>query len=394
MLKEQLNEYLNRKELSKKAVDEIIAILVENNYSSKEQVEELAEVLFGLKPNAIYAFLCKYFEKIPDEYFVLFIETCLNAINSNKFTHAFGLSVALSNQSKMAEANKVISYLVQNYIPVKKANKQIYASFERAMHYDGAECFFAKWSGNDERIKNGYRTLLIEFLKEYPVPQYADCVTKWFNVNDIPIHSSEQEVIVVALKTLNNESGDEKEVAVSASAKKSKTVDLAQIPIAQLLAAVNNQALQLSNKINEIESEHKKLKGREVFLTDKLKSAELSLKTAEVTISSLQEKVKTEEHTINHLNRNLSVATEKITELNQVIEELNGKIENVESAYGHAGQQEIDFLKGEIKKRLASEYSKYIELKSKAPDLDYYDILLDMIDEIYHVLGKNGIKFD
>ncbi len=51
-------------------------------------------------------------------------------------------------------------------------------------------------------------------------------------------------------------------------------------------------------------------------------------------------------------------------------------------------------MKGQIKKRLATGYSKYVELKEKAPDLDYYVILLDMLDEVYHVLSKNDIKFD
>lgn len=396
MLKEKLNEYLSRKELNKKATKEVVAILVEYDYASKEMIEELVEALFELKSNAIYEFVCNQFNKIPDEYVGLFIVLCQKAINPNKFSHVFCLIVALCKQAKTTEANLILSYLIQNYVLIKKVNKQIYASFDRTMNYAGSECLFTKWVGEDERIKNGYRKLLIEFLKAYPKPEYAGKVTQWFNSNEITIHSSEQEVIAVALEQSNEEELADKKGAteVPSSAKKKESVNLTKIPIAQLLEAVNEQSLQFDKKIGELETENKELKKSESLVTDKLKSAELSLKTAELTITSLREKIATQEHTIGDLNKELSASNGKIKELNQVIDELNSKLTNVESAYGHAGQQEIDFLKGQIKKRLASEYLKYVELKGKSPDLDYYDILLDMLDEIYHVLSKNGIKFD
>lgn len=395
MLKENLNDYLNRKELGKKAVDEIIAILEQNNYSSNEMVEELVECLFNLKPDVIYTFVSKNLEKVPDEYLGLFMELCQKTINPNKFTHAFGLAIALFKQSKKKESNVIVSYLVKNYILVKKVNKQIFTSFERAMHYDGAECLFIKWNTEDERIKNGYRNLLIEFLKAYPKFEYAEKVTKWFNINGITIHSSEQEVIAVALKSLNGESTDEKEVTNKpVTAKKNGPVDLAKIPLAQLLEEVNDRSLQLYKKIEQLEAENKELKKNEGLLSGKIKSGELSLKAAENTLSSLREKIVAHERTIRDLNKNLAVANEEIKRLNNVIDDINSKLKNVESAYGHAGQQEIDFLKGQIKKRLATGYSKYVELKEKAPDLDYYVILLDMLDEVYHVLSKNDIKFD
>lgn len=395
MIKEKLNTYLGRKELSKKAIDEVNVILAESEYVSKETVEELVEVLFRLKPDVIYAYVCNQLEKVSDEQLDYFIELCQKAINPNKFTHAFGLSIALCKRLKNRESNTIISYLVQNYILIKKVNKQIYVSFERALHYDGADCFFTKWTGEDARIKNGYRKLLIEFLSVYPNPEYADSVTKWYNVNGLTIHSSEQEIIAAALKQTNTQFFAHKEIAeVHASPPKKDLGDLVQIPLAQLLEAVNDKSLQLSKKADELEFENKKLKNTEVSLTDKLKSAELSLKAAENTITSLHERINANENTIADLKRDLFADTEKIKQLNTVIDELNSKLTNVESAYGYAGQQEIDFLKGQIKKRLTLEYSKYLELKEKSPDLDYYDILLDMLDEIYHVLSKNGIKFD
>ena len=395
MLKEKLNDYLNRKELSKQATKEVVSILEEYNYNSKETTEELVEVLFELKSNVVYEFVCTKFKKVPDEHEGLFIELCQKAITPNKFSHAFCLIVALCKQAKTMEANIILSYLIQNYVLIKKVNKQIYASFDRVMNYEGSECLFAKWSGEDERIKNGYRKLLIEFLKAYPKPEYADNIMQWFNVNDIIIHSSEQEVIALASERLIEEVVNKKGVIeVSSSAKKKESVNLAKIPISQLLEAANEQSLRLYKKIEELETENKELKKGESSVTGKLKSTEISLKTAELTIESLREKIETQENAIGDLNKGLKVSNEKIIELNKVIDELNSKLANVESAYGHAGQQEIDFLKGQIKKRLASEYLKYIELKGKSPDLDYYDILLDMLDEIYHVLSKNGIKFD
>lgn len=396
MLKERLNDYLNRKDLSKKAIEEVISIIAEQQYSTIEMIEELVEVLFGLKANAIYSFVCKRFRVVPDEFLAIFIDFCQNAINPNRFMHAFVLAIALCKQDKFVESNLILSYLVQNYILVQKINKQVYASLERAMHFDGADCLFMKWLGENARARNGYRKLLIEFLKVYPDVKYVDNVIRWFNVNDITIHSSEQAVIGMAQGqtkiTSRQESRDE--IGMVASTQKKESVDLINIPLKQLLDAVNNQCWQLSKKMKNLGAENTVLKKAQSALTDKIKSTELSLMTTESTINELNEKIKLQEFTISDLNRNLLGSRERIKELNAIISELNNKLSNVESAYGHAGQQEIDYLKGQIKKRLASEYSKYLEVKDKTPDLDYYDILLDMLDEIYHVLDKNGIKFD
>lgn len=394
MLKEKVSEYLNRKELSKKAVDEIVAILADHNYSSEGMVEELVDALFSLKPDAVYAFVCKQLQIVPAEHLEKFIDLSRKAINPNKFTHAFALSIALCNQKKLMESNVIISHLVQNFVLVKKINKQIYASFERAMHFEGAEKLFEKWVIDDVRAKNGYRKLLEEFLKIYPKAEYVDRVTKWYASNDITICSSEQEVIGAALKKASESADIQEVVNVPTSAKKKGAADLAQTPIPQLLEAVNSQFAQLCKKIDELESENKKLKENAEISEDKRRNAELDLKKAEGSIQLLQDKIKAHEATIDNLNKELAVASGQIKALNSDKEKLNEKLNNVESAYGHAGQQEVEFIKGQIKKRLASEYSKYMELKDKTPDLDYYEILLDMLDEIYHVLSKNGIKFD
>ena len=396
MLKEKLNDYLSRKDLSKKAIEEVISIIAEQQYSSTETVEELVEVLFGLKADAVYAFIIKQLSIVSDEYLKYFIDLCQKAINPNKFTHAFVLSIALCKQDKFTESNAILSHLVQNYILVQKINKQVYASLERAMHFDGAEYLFMKWLGENERTRNGYRKLLIEFLKVYPKAEYVDHVIKWFNVNEITIHSSEQAVMEVASRQIKTVLPQEKieRADTTVSPKEKESSDLAQVPLKNLLDAVNNQCLQLYKRVDGLEAENTKLKESQNNLTEKIKVTELSLRTAESTISTLNEKIKMQEYTISDLNKALAASAGKIKDLNATISELNSKLSNVESAYGHAGQHEIDYMKGQIKKRLASEYSKYLEVKGKAPDLDYYDILLDMLDEIYHVLGKNGIKFD
>lgn len=396
MLKEKVNDYLNRKELSKKAIEEIVSILAKNDFSSKEIVEELVEILFALKADVVYRFVCKQLNKIPEDLLGLFVELCQKAINTSKFNHAFLLAVAFNKREKISGFYAIVSYLIQNYVLVSKVNKQIYFSFERALHYDGADCFFEKWAGVDERTRNGFRRLLVEFLGCYPKPEYAERVTKWFHTNGMAIHSSEQEIIARAMQqTIKPKDTDTKATESNqVQEKKETTVDLAQIPIIHLLEAVQSQAVLLLKKADNLEEANKKLQESEASLTAKMQSTALSLKAANLEITTLGDKVKTQEYIIERLNRELFSASKKMEELNKTIEDLTGKLFNLESAYVHAGQQEIDFIKGQIKKRLAAEHTKYVELKDREPDLDYYVILLDMLEEIFYVLNKNGIKFD
>ena len=69
------------------------------------------------------------------------------------------------------------------------------------------------------------------------------------------------------------------------------------------------------------------------------------------------------------------------------------KLENVESAYGQAGQNEIDAILGKIKKKLANDYETYLELKDKEPDIENYDVLMILLDSVYKTLKKYGITF-
>lgn len=72
---------------------------------------------------------------------------------------------------------------------------------------------------------------------------------------------------------------------------------------------------------------------------------------------------------------------------------LSERLEDLYSAYCHAGDTKVATLKGDIKRRLGSEYDKFLELKGKEPDLDYYEVLIYMVEDIFKSLKKVGIEF-
>lgn len=394
MLKEKLNIYLSRKELSKKAIEEVISILKKEDYSSKESIKELVEVLFALKSEVTYCFVCGEFNKIQGTQLEFFIKLCQSAINPNKFNHAFVLAIGLNKHSQTSGYSEIVSYIIQKYVLVKKVNRQIYVAFERALHYDGANCFFQKWIGNNEQVRNGFRVFLIEFLKNYPTAEHVELITKWYEANEIIIHKTEQKAIEGATRQIVEKKEPAAASRCSLQEKGKGDVDLNHVPLSQLLEAAYDNANQLAHKTAELEKENRKLRETDKLLTDRLQSTETLLKKASGENSVLSDKIKVQEEAINDLNRDLDTARQKVMTLEKKIVEINAKLSNVESAYGQAGRQEVDHMIGKIKKLLSSEYAKYTELKEKEPDLDYYVILLDMLDDVYHVLSKNGIKFD
>lgn len=72
---------------------------------------------------------------------------------------------------------------------------------------------------------------------------------------------------------------------------------------------------------------------------------------------------------------------------------LSEQLENLYSAYCHAGEMEVSALKGDIKRRLGSTYDKFLELRDKEPDLDYYEILVYMVEDIFRSLKRVGVEF-
>ena len=93
------------------------------------------------------------------------------------------------------------------------------------------------------------------------------------------------------------------------------------------------------------------------------------------------------------LESKVRMLTKELEEARIALENNKTKLNNVESAFGQAGQTEIDALKGNIRKRLSLEYEKYIEIKDKTPDLGYYEILLAVLEDVFRALKKNGITF-
>ena len=70
---------------------------------------------------------------------------------------------------------------------------------------------------------------------------------------------------------------------------------------------------------------------------------------------------------------------------------MDNAYEDIISVAKESSRMEMAYLKHDIGKRLACEYQKYLTIQQKEPDMDYYDILLNIVGYIFKVLGKHGI---
>ena len=91
---------------------------------------------------------------------------------------------------------------------------------------------------------------------------------------------------------------------------------------------------------------------------------------------------------------NIKELQKQIAELQSENKKLAANLNNIESAFKHAGETEISYLKGQLSRRLSSEYNKFLYVKDREPDIIFYEMFVDMLDGIFKVLKKNGISLD
>lgn len=375
MIWDELETYIARKELSQKAIKEVVEILENRQYTSEEEVESLVKVLLKLKPDVAYNFLIGNSVVASNELINKIVEK-LCVKNPAKSGHIYVVIIAIAKAGYSEIANSLLLNFVQINIS-GKLNKQLYDGFRRAVKYGTDSFLFSKMEGWDTRALNLYGRLLTESMEYLNDTDFTIGVKKYFDINCLNIKLSESKENNI--KKSNSEASKSKDTEKSIN-------DTQNLELNELLKL-------LESKVTSINEERQS----RVEEIEKLKAENISLKTLNTDLVAKNEILSTrnDEITQKHSECEYKIKTlsKELETVRVSLEKCKSKLDNVESAFGQAGQTELDALKNDIRRRLGSEYEKFIDIKDKAPDLDYYEILLAMVEDIYRALKKNGITF-
>ncbi len=382
MILEQIQEYAKRKELSTKAKKELISILQNVDFSNEKELKEIVLALYGVHPDMLSGFVLETSIENAEK-----IKNALDYKNANKALHVYVAAIAFSRIGQEKSASEILEQFIAENAFGKKINKQVHIGLDKALNYECAEKVILR-ECRDWKPRNisGFRKIWIEAAAYLKNNKFSQRVLLWFENNKIAPTQVEAGVLLSENNPITQEKivkADDKPTA--------KTVENATIE--ELVESLSKKAIALNALFLATNKEKEDLLGQNLFIKNELLNIkqELAQKVTELKRVS-EEKTELEGKYVALQKELKKTKMELIASLEEG-KKTQLKLENVESAYGQAGQTEIDSIIGKIKSRLASEYEKYMEIKAKEPDLDYYDIILAMLDEIYRVLKKNGIAF-
>ena len=367
---EKISEYKKRKELTKKAKIEIAELLKDVNFDNLLEVKSIVNELFALHPDVLSSFILTLNETKSN----MIIE-CFDYNNASKAQHIYLSAIALAKIGNEMGLKSVLENFILCNAFGNKVNKYLYIGLEKALAVD-SEILVRKCINWRERCIVGFRKIWMETVEYSSSNTVIECANLWFKNNDIV--PTQDEALMLSQNNI-----------VSEKPLKDKLLELSNCSNGELLKELTKR-LESAEQIKLEKSE-----------------LERSKQSLESEVSRLQQTVQIEHQNFekmfalkNSLENDLINYKKQIGDLrNQLIstkeelEKYKSKLGNIESAFGQAGQTEIDAILGKIKSRLLSEHEKFLELKTKEPDMEYYDILVAMLDEIYRVLKKNGITF-
>ena len=377
MVLEKVKEYGKRKELSNKAKNELVEILSQLDFNNKAEVNETVAELYKMNAGVLYSYILTL-DKVKSD----ILTEGIDINRADKATHIYLTCAALLRIKNGEKARFILESFIQANIFAPKINKLVFIGLQRAMNCEGADILVSECTGWDEGNISGFRKIWIKAAELAQDAKFNEYASRWFENNNLKKSDAES----ATLKTISVANVEEKpkEEIIKAKATAHKEISTEEL-IAELtkrLAAFDS--LKKDNKV--LASTNESL----IQETNDLKFE--IVKREDINRKLMIEKDSSDED-VRLKNKQIKELTNKLNESEETINKLKAKLENIESAYNHAGQTGIDELKNNIKSRLSSEYEKYLELKSKEADMDYYDILLSMLDEVYRVLRKNGITF-
>ena len=373
---EKLEVYIARKELSAKAIKEAADILTTGEYSSEDDMLKLSAVLLKLNPDVLYNFFTSGSAVVTEE----LIERLIGSIdvqNPVKAGHIYVAVIALAKAGYVSQASSLLMRFVRTNLPKKSENKLLRDGFRRTIKYGADSYLFVQLDGWSDREINLYTMFLSKCAQHLNDSEFTEAVEKFCRNNGKNfVPRSEEDV---EEKVPKSDTDD---------CQTLKSIDKVpnELDVDELLTLLKSKITAMQGALR---SQCKDVQ--------ELRTENLALKNSNMSLMSELEKFKAQNSDLREktwdLENKVKGLTGELGEAKNALESYRAKINNIESAFGQAGQTEIDALKGDIRKRLSSEYEKYIEIRDKTPDLGYYEILLAVLEDTFRVLKKNGIAF-
>lgn len=382
MVLQQVQEYSKRKELSNKAKQELTDILKQFDFSDESELREIVVTLYGMHPDVLSGFISGASADNVEK-----IKSILDYKNANKSLHVYVAVVALFNSGHEKAGSELLEKFIAENAFVKKINKQVFIGLDKVFNVNGAEkAITSECFGWSQRNVSGFRKIWMEAAEYLKNDRISDCAMKWMENNKIiPI---QKEKILLEKGDAFVKDGCEEKII-----KQQDKNNIEKASFEELLKA-------LTQKAQTINEENLKIKTERDGCVKDLESLRIELLNVKTQLAQKSDEIEKKINEIEKIKQDNDLLTTEFkntkVKLAASIEEgqkLQLKLKNVESAYGQAGKTEIESVLDKIKNRLSSEHEKYIEIKSKEPDMDYYEVLIAMLDEIYRVLKKNGITF-
>lgn len=388
----KLTEYSKRKELSGKAKKEIVELIERDLPIDVKETEELIALIGKFHSDISYAFFSVGYVGLTDE-----LKTCackgLKMMPPDKSARVFSGIVGLFHAKIFDNGYEIL----RDYILVNgggKIKKPVLTGFESACCYESSDKLFVKMNW-DKKPLNTYRNFLGQLLQFTHKKAIKEQVAKWFKENNYDMIQSEVDAMQDTIdKTATDNTSASSFIENEERNKEnvSKATITSKLDIFDLL-------IEVQDRIKIIRNEDEKLKSEYAILASDMRG--LRNRNADMVkqLAQSNEQIVIQREKIVDLETEISKLTSEILRLHKENrdladqrEKLQAKLNNVESAFGQAGQTELDALKEKIGTRLQTDYQKYSEIRELVPDIDYYEILLTMLDGIFRVLKKNGIN--
>lgn len=371
-------KYIKMKEISQKSAAEIRKILADKNLFDVDLKAVCCE-LYALRCEFVYYFFSTQFEKHSEEIQKQIIESAEENLIVAKYCRMFCMCAGLYESEKKEDAFLLLKKYLHKELKAK-INKNIFKCFEKADKTIASDFLWTEFLAWSEMDKKNYLRFLREAETNLSMDGLNQKINEWCVKNNLIVS--------------NNPVLERKQETVEESRGKQQVLKIDDFSVEDLLKTIHEKYQVLENQERILQGalkENKQALEKTVSEKDylQMKNSEI-LETLKGKIAEI-ERLNQELALLKKDKDNLNV---QLRELNERLQVLQAKYENVESAYGQAGKTEIDSVLGNIRNRLSSEYDKFLEIKEKEPDIIYYDVLIEMLKEIYKVLKKNGITFN
>ena len=372
-----LEQYIGKKDLSKTAKDNIVKIFCDLDGAT---AGETVAMLLRFPQDVIGNYLTQAFGKKSDAEKAEII-ALIKKVEPLKLGHLFRAFCSLIALGDIKGAFDLLCARTEKDLIGKDINKQIFQGFDKTVRDCTFKPFVQKFDEDKKRHLNIFAAFLLKYFdyskNDKIIPQIID----FYTLNGLQIPQDITTVPVTDTDTQDDKKAPEKKVAAKKPMSFEELLEAAAEKYKELIAAKTAQDEQFKTAESELK------KCRADLLSKTTEASDLRSK-----LMSLQSQHESTKETLAREQAELERVRREKAELEKANADLKARLANIASGYGAAGQQEMDSLKGKLASRLKVSFDKFIEIKEKQPDLDYYEVLIFILDEIQKTLKKHGIE--